>query len=1108
MGSYLPGPTSDLFAAAPVLLTANASLDAPDRPVSFTLQHPTLDASGTLKTAGNQQADIQLSVPQIGPLAAAAGLDAQGNLHLTLAATRQGGTTQASVDATVGITGGMAPAPALIGPSAHLVLAGTMTGDAVTLSRFSFDGQYLSLTATGSASPQKIDLAWTAALTRLAAVNAALNGNLHANGQIGGSGQDVTLAADLAGTVAPPGGSSGPVTAHLDAQGLPHAPRAQVIAQGSLLGSPLQLAASGAKQQDGAIQLSIRQADWKSASAHGELTLPPGSKVPVGTLQFAVQRLADFSALAGRTLTGAVTATINATSAQATLHAEGRNVGVPGTGSIGAVALDAGIADPTTHPRVDGTLSLTGIAARGMKGSAKLTAKGPTDQLAVQLAANLPNLDGAPARVATTGTVDVGGKALTLASLNADWKQQTLRLLSPVQFVLAKGVTIHDLRLALSGATLQVNGTVGSALDLTASARNLPVSLVSLMSPGLPASGTISADARLTGTAGDPAGTIRATASELRLATEAGRKLPPTSITASATLQGQAARIDARAVAGTSYVTLNGRVPFSRTAPLDVHAGGTLDLALGDPLVAGSLGGGLEGHVTLAAEVAGTASRPAGTIRVQAGGVRLLSNTGRALPPAGGTAVATLNGNSARIDGRITVGKSYVALNGQAPLSSGQPLNLHATGSLDLGITDPILTASGQRVNGTLTLAADVTGTAEAPRLTGTGQLSNGDIRDYAQGVHLDGVNARFVATGDTLQIQNLTGRAGNGTIGGSGTIGVLQAGMPVNLTVIARNATPLSGGVVTATVNADLTVRGDMERSVALGGSVDVRQAVVRIPSKLPTSVVTIPIRIAGMAPAPPPKPALSPQVAMDLTIRAPEQVFLRGRGLNAELGGTVTIRGTSKQMLPRGAFNLIRGSFSLVGSTLNFTSGEITFGGASITDPTLHLVATSVSSGSTATLTVGGTARDPKLTLSSVPDMPQDQILAQLLFHTNTGQLSPFQIASIAAGLAELSGGTSNLPNPLVGVQNALGLDQLGIGSGPNGAPTLQAGRYIGRRLYLGAQESAGGSGGQGTVQYNLTQGLKLNATVGAGQTTSAIGATGESSGASVGVTYQFEY
>ncbi|MGH7156183.1 MAG: translocation/assembly module TamB domain-containing protein [Acetobacteraceae bacterium] len=146
--------------------------------------------------------------------------------------------------------------------------------------------------------------------------------------------------------------------------------------------------------------------------------------------------------------------------------------------------------------------------------------------------------------------------------------------------------------------------------------------------------------------------------------------------------------------------------------------------------------------------------------------------------------------------------------------------------------------------------------------------------------------------------------------------------------------------------------------------------------------------------------------------------------------------------------------------------------------------------------------------MTLSSQPELPQDQILAQLLFHTDTGHLSAFQVASIAAGLGEISGTTSDFPNPLQGLQKALGLDQLGIGSGANGNPTLQAGRYIGRRLYVGAQQGTGGTGARGTIQYNLTKGLKLNATVGTGETTSAIGATGQSSGESVGIQYQFEY
>ncbi len=592
----------------------------------------------------------------------------------------------------------------------------------------------------------------------------------------------------------------------------------------------------------------------------------------------------------------------------------------------------------------------------------------------------------------------------------------------------------------------------------------------------------------------------------MQLDTQKGRSLPPAVLTAAATLEGKTAQIDARAAAGSSYVTLKGRAPFSTTAAMDLQARGRIDLALANGALA-SQGEGVAGTLTLAANLTGTPASPDGTVRADATGVRLLTQTGQALPPATVHATATLAGSTVQLDTRVSAGSSVVTVAGRAPLQTAGPLDLRAGGTVNLGLLNPLLEASGQHVAGVITIASRVGGTFSAPRIDGSARLSGGDFQDYVQGVHLSRVAAVIAATGPELRVESLTADAGNGTLTGSGRIGIMAAGMPIDLHLVARNATPLSGGEVTATLNADLTITGQAEGQLTLGGTVFVVQAVVRVPNKLPTSVATIPVRIAGAPPAPPRKPAISPVIAMNMTIRAPQQVFIRGRGLNAELGGTVTIQGTSKAMQPRGMLNLRRGSFNLVGNTLTFDSGDIDFNGGSLTDPAIRLVATATVNGTVATLTVSGTARDPKISLTSQPELPQDQILALLLFHTNTGQLSPFQIASIAAGLAEISGTTSNFPNPLESLQNALGLDQLGIGSGTNGTPTLQAGRYIGRRLYVGAQESTGGSGAQGVVTYDLTHGLKLNATVGTGQTTSAIGATGESSGASVGVTYQFQ-
>jgi translocation and assembly module TamB len=69
------------------------------------------------------------------------------------------------------------------------------------------------------------------------------------------------------------------------------------------------------------------------------------------------------------------------------------------------------------------------------------------------------------------------------------------------------------------------------------------------------------------------------------------------------------------------------------------------------------------------------------------------------------------------------------------------------------------------------------------------------------------------------------------------------------------------------------------------------------------------------------------------------------------------------------------------------------------------------------------------------------------------------------------------------------------------------VEAGRYVARRVYIGARQSTNGVS-QGLLQVDLTRRLKLTAAIGNGSTT-AQGVTPENDpGDSVGLTYQFEY
>jgi translocation and assembly module TamB len=443
---------------------------------------------------------------------------------------------------------------------------------------------------------------------------------------------------------------------------------------------------------------------------------------------------------------------------------------------------------------------------------------------------------------------------------------------------------------------------------------------------------------------------------------------------------------------------------------------------------------------------------------------------------------------------------------GTAPLSQSGNLDLKSAGRVDLAMLDPLLLAQGRRARGNVTLDAAVTGTTAAPRINGTAQLQNGDVTDYGLGAHVKDLAATIQATGDTIRLATFTGKAGPGTLGGNGTISLAGA-MPVNLRFTANNARPLSSDLLTALIDADLTVQGEVKGDLQAGGTLHVRRADIRIPDKLPPGIAVLPVRNANAPPPPPPANTPESMIALNLTLDAPEQVFIRGRGLDAELGGTIRIRGTTANPIPDGGLQLRRGTISVIGTTLNFTEGTIDFSGGGISNPSIHFVATSSTSSIIATLTVSGSAKDPKITLSSVPDLPQDEILSQLLFNTSTAKLSPLQLAQIAAALASLSGAAPGF-DPLERLRSTFGLDRLSVGSDTSGKPTVEAGRYIARGVYAGAKQSASGSGTQATVQIDLAKGLKLEATAGSSGSSSATGSTSSADAASVGLTYQFEY
>ena len=446
-----------------------------------------------------------------------------------------------------------------------------------------------------------------------------------------------------------------------------------------------------------------------------------------------------------------------------------------------------------------------------------------------------------------------------------------------------------------------------------------------------------------------------------------------------------------------------------------------------------------------------------------------------------------------------------LSVSGQLATAPSAPIDLHAVGTLDLAMLNPLLTAEGRRATGQITLDGRVGGTLRAPRISGAARLANAAIEDFALGVHITDITGLVEAAGSTIRLTRLQGRAGPGTIGASGSVDISAPGLPLNLQITADNARPMTSDRLTAAFNADMRVRGEAVGKLAFGGKIDVLHAEIGIPKRMPVQVPVLDVRVVG-EPSPPP-PAPPPVIGLDLTVAA-RQIVVRGRGLFAELAGSVRVSGSTAAPQPLGSFHMVRGNLSIAGQTLTFDKGEVGFNGGSLTDPSLDFVATSSTSTMTASLTITGTASNPKVTLTSTPELPQDEVLGQLLFHRSSSSLSPFELAEMASGLAELSGATSGVGDPLEGARQRLGLEQLSIGTGANGNATLQAGRYVAPGVYLGAQQGGGSNSSQAKVEIDIAKGLKAVGTIGTG-TNATPGATpADSAGTSLGLKYQLEY
>jgi translocation and assembly module TamB len=346
------------------------------------------------------------------------------------------------------------------------------------------------------------------------------------------------------------------------------------------------------------------------------------------------------------------------------------------------------------------------------------------------------------------------------------------------------------------------------------------------------------------------------------------------------------------------------------------------------------------------------------------------------------------------------------------------------------------------------------------PSFTGVVRANDLTFVDENYGTRITQLALQGRFTSSRLEITQLSGRAGEGTINGSGSVGLAaNAGYPIDIRLAFNNARLARGDAIGATATGEVQITNSRAGGALIKGDLELPEVRYQIIRQGAAEVIELqgvrrkgePLRTAQELTE---EAEGAPSVwKLDLRVRAPNEVFVSGMGLESEWSTDLRVQGTTATPRVVGSAEVIRGTFSFAGNRFEVRTGEVTFTGSRPINPRINLAAVGDVKGVEITLGVTGTGTNPQIRFSSSPALPQDEIMARLLFGGSVTELSALQLVQLGASLNSLRGGGGGL-NPLGKLRSATGaarLRILGADEATGRGTALAAGFYLGDNVYL---------------------------------------------------------
>lgn len=396
---------------------------------------------------------------------------------------------------------------------------------------------------------------------------------------------------------------------------------------------------------------------------------------------------------------------------------------------------------------------------------------------------------------------------------------------------------------------------------------------------------------------------------------------------------------------------------------------------------------------------------------------------------------------------------------------SGQLPSMNFSSQLDLTALSFLLERD-HRLEGKFKADLQLEGSHSSPNINGSITLKNGLYENSTQGVYFEDITLDALAKGQKLLLSQLVLEdQRNGKITAKGEVDWLSpyADEAVQLAITAKDMNIIDRKEIEGQINGNLKLDGNFE-ALLLSGKLNISPLNVSIAGNPGPSIPEIEYSFAKDELETKPKKSAMPVLTLDLSIGTDQQAFIRGRGLEAELSGNIELDGPTDNIQYQGAFKTVRGHFDIFGKRFKLERGEVGF------------------SNSVATLFISGVYRKKdteiraevtalgdkyELKLSSIPTLPEEEILALIIFGKKQQQISAIQAVQLASAVKTLQGGSGGF-DPIGSTRDLLGVDTLTIDSddtatddkttsGGNKGVKVGAGKYITEDVYLEIERSS---------------------------------------------------